>query len=96
MQYVRPGHGYVIPPSMMLTQKGDVNGILATALAKALIKACGGKDVGWNFEAWTIGKTGIPHMRYVTGAACPGAGACPNKGVCCPSLDEDINMLLAA
>ncbi len=86
--YVRPGHGYVIPPTMAFTEKGDVNGLLATPLAKTLIKACGGKDVGWNFEAWSIGKTGIPHARYVTGSGCTDSG--------CPALTADIDALLHA
>lgn len=65
--YVRPGNGYVIPSNMLFTQKGDVNGLFATPLFKDLKTACGGADVGWNFEAFSIDKTGKPYHRYVTG-----------------------------
>lgn len=71
VEYVRPGRPYVIPSIMQFTQKGDVNGLFATPLAKTLKAACGGADVAWNFEAWTISKTGIPHVRYLTGEAFP-------------------------
>ena len=67
VQYVRPGNGFKIPAMMTFTEKGDVNGLFATPLAKALKSACGGKDVGWNFEAWTVNKQGVPVTRYLTG-----------------------------
>ena len=85
MEYVRPGNGYKIPPTMALTQKGDVNGVFATALFKGLKASCGGADVLWNFEAWTIGKTGKPSKRYVTSTAFPNSAA----------LEADIDALLA-
>lgn len=65
--YVRPGNGYTIPSTMDFTQKGDVNGLLATPIASYLRKSCGGADVLWNFEAWTISKGGMPYKRYLTG-----------------------------
>lgn len=52
---------------MLYTQKGDVNGVFQTAIAKSLITSCGGKDVGWNFEAWLLNKQGSPVKRYITG-----------------------------
>ncbi len=66
--YVRPGHGYVIPPTMTFTQKADVNGLFTTPLFKTLKEQCGGADVGWNFEAFLVDKTGMPVKRYTTGA----------------------------
>ena len=66
---MRPGNGYKIPNSMTLTQKGDVNGVFTTQLFKSLKTACGGADVGWNFEAFLVGKDGVPVTRWTTGAA---------------------------
>ncbi len=86
VEYVRPGNGYKIPASMMLTQKGDVNGLLETPLFKSLKSSCGGADVGWNFELWTVGKDGKPNKRYTTGAAFPNSA----------KLEADITALLAA
>jgi glutathione peroxidase-family protein len=68
VQYVRPGKGYVIPSALTLLQKGDVNGLFATPLFKSLKTQCGGADVGWNFEAVLVDKTGMPVKRYTTGA----------------------------
>ena len=67
MQYVRPGNGYIIPSNMNFTEKGDVNGLFTTPLFKSLKTSCGGADVGWNFEAFSIGKDGKPFKRYTTG-----------------------------
>ena len=86
VEYVRPGNGYKIPESMSLTQKGDVNGILATGLFKSLKSSCGGADVGWNFELWTVTKEGKPNKRDTTGAAVPDS----------TKLEADITALLAA
>lgn len=90
VQYVRPGlnaqnQPYVFPDNHFMTSKGDVNGLLATALAKNLKAACGGEDVLWNFEMWTISKAGTPYKRYLTGYL-PGGLA---------SLQADVNYLLA-
>ncbi len=68
VQYVRPGHGYVLPAQLLLLQKADVNGVFASALFKTLKEQCGGADVGWNFEAFLVDKTGLPIKRYTTGA----------------------------
>ena len=65
VEYVRPGNGYKIPANMALTQKGDVNGLLETSLFKTLKAACGGADVGWNFELWTVTKEGKPNKLSV-------------------------------
>jgi glutathione peroxidase len=65
--YVRPGNGYIIPPIMNFTEKADVNGLFASPLFKSLKSSCGGADVGWNFEAFSISKTGVPFKRYITG-----------------------------
>jgi glutathione peroxidase len=86
VEYVRPGNGYKIPANMALTQKGDVNGILETPLFKSLKASCGGADVGWNFELWTVSKEGKPNKRYTTGAAFPDS----------TKLEADITALLAA
>jgi glutathione peroxidase len=71
VRYVRPGNGltapFEIPSNMNFTQKGDVNGLFATPLFKSLKGSCGGADVGWNFEAFSIGKDGKPFRRYITG-----------------------------
>lgn len=67
VKYVRPGNGYQIPSIMSFTEKGDVNGLFTTPLFKTLKSSCGGADVGWNFEAFSISKTGIPYKRYTTG-----------------------------
>ncbi len=66
---MRPGNGYVIPSAITFTQKGDVNGVFATPLFKALKGDCGGADVGWNFEAIVVDKTGVPVRRWTTGEA---------------------------
>ncbi len=52
---------------MLMLEKGDVNGLFATPLFKGLKEDCGNADVGWNFEAWTVSKTGVPFKRYTTG-----------------------------
>lgn len=67
VEYVRPGNGYRIPPIMTLSEKGDVNGLFETPLFKSLKSSCGGADVGWNFEAWTVDKQGVPITRFTTG-----------------------------
>jgi glutathione peroxidase-family protein len=71
VRYVRPGNGltapFESPSNMNFTQKGDVNGLFATPLFKSLKGSCGGADVGWNFEAFSIGKDGKPFRRYITG-----------------------------
>jgi glutathione peroxidase-family protein len=68
VQFVRPGKGYTIPSTMTLLQKGDVNGLFTTPLFSSLKKSCGGGDVGWNFEAVVVDKTGVPVHRWTTGA----------------------------
>ncbi len=82
VKYVRPGNGYQIPSIMSFTEKGDVNGLFTTPLFKSLKTSCGGADVGWNFEAFSISKTGIPYKRYITGYT-------PDK------MEADIDTLLA-
>jgi len=82
VKYVRPGNGYQIPSIMSFTEKGDVNGLFTTPLFKTLKTSCGGADVGWNFEAFSISKTGIPYKRYITGYT-------PDK------MEADIDTLLA-
>lgn len=80
--YVRPGNGYVIPDIMRFTEKSDVNGLFTTPLFKSLKQSCGGADVAWNFEAWSISKTGSPYKRYLTGFG-------PTN------MEKDIDFLLA-
>jgi glutathione peroxidase-family protein len=49
-------------------EKSDVNGAnvreVYTFLKESLPKEDGATDVGWNFEIFLVGKTGIPAKRF--------------------------------